>query len=248
MSIQKTLGKNIARLLDEKGWTQADLCEKIGKTSAYLSRVVSGQSWVSAEALDEISGALGVSAHQLLAPSHNRPPKEPRRATTAPIAITEAIRAVNRYDGLISIKIRSNQKRMSAPEAASERKQEVIFTNCEADYRPGFLKAMKKFGFDVTFANFPRESWGLMTMKQYDILIVACNDENRLMNYRHLELMAEYNNAVTRVLIDEKSQVSADVLKVTKPHIVVTRPFTVDKLVEAVIGAYGRAVSKKSKI
>lgn len=99
------LGRNIERFMPE-GWTQADLAEKIGKSAAYVSRVISGKTWVSRKVLQKISSALRKSYRDLLDDNG----KEPKRQIDGPeITVGQALRVLNEYDGLLSIKLRSKK-------------------------------------------------------------------------------------------------------------------------------------------
>lgn len=97
----KVLGKNLARILLERGWKQADFAQKIGRSSAYVSRIIGGHSWVSGEVIQAIAEAAGVHYSDLLAESET--PTKP--LTKQSVTITEALRVVNAYEGKLNLKI-----------------------------------------------------------------------------------------------------------------------------------------------
>jgi XRE family transcriptional regulator, regulator of sulfur utilization len=55
-----TLGDLIRRRLKDKGWSQADLADKIGTTSSQVSRIISGERGTTIEVLEKLARVLGV--------------------------------------------------------------------------------------------------------------------------------------------------------------------------------------------
>ena len=59
LSYQEAIGRVIARLRTEKGWTQTQLAEKIGSSQSAIHRVEKGQQNISLELVRKLSQALG---------------------------------------------------------------------------------------------------------------------------------------------------------------------------------------------
>lgn len=63
----KTLGKKVRELRERRGWTQAQLAEKVGySSSAGVNEVEQGRANASAERLVRLADAFGVSVGDLL--------------------------------------------------------------------------------------------------------------------------------------------------------------------------------------
>lgn len=65
-TLQQTLGENITRYRLEQGITQAQLAERVGVSTAFLSRVERGQKMMKVPTLLETADALKVSCDALL--------------------------------------------------------------------------------------------------------------------------------------------------------------------------------------
>ena len=231
------LGKNLDNILTKLGWSQTDLAARIGKSTGYVSKIISGDSWVSSEALIAISNQTGASLCELF-----QDDKQPSKTSKAQPTISEAIRAINAYQDLFSIKLKSGKK------ATEPKMIEVMFSDGDTPKRGSIKAEFAKAGFNIDFAATPRESWGKMTKKLYDVLIVHAQGEGKLLHYRHLELISDYNRGVLCVLID--SDPTEEVLKVCKPHLVFSQLPNPKKLAAALLEAFEKfqAKSKASDI
>ena len=69
----QTLGRRIARIRKERGYTQVELSEKIGITQSIVSAVERDERKLSAEMAIRFAGTLGVTMDELLAPAGGRP-------------------------------------------------------------------------------------------------------------------------------------------------------------------------------
>lgn len=72
--LEEIIGKNIARYREAAGLTQATLAEKIGISTAFVSRVERGQKKMKVETLYATAKVLNVSVDALLsteAPRHS---------------------------------------------------------------------------------------------------------------------------------------------------------------------------------
>ena len=65
-ALEEIIGRNIARYREAAGLTQAILAEKIGISTAFVSRVERGQKKVKVETLYATAKALNVSVDALL--------------------------------------------------------------------------------------------------------------------------------------------------------------------------------------
>ena len=65
--LEEIIGKNIARYREAAGLTQATLAEKIGISTAFVSRVERGQKKMKVETLYATAKVLNVSVDALLA-------------------------------------------------------------------------------------------------------------------------------------------------------------------------------------
>ena len=72
MSVKKLLGEKIKRMRKKRRLTQEQLAEMIEITPRNMSRIEVGESFVTAETLDKIIKALGVSAEILFSYEHIR--------------------------------------------------------------------------------------------------------------------------------------------------------------------------------
>ncbi len=70
-SLKCIIGTNIARYRNEKGLTQAELAERVGITTAFVSRVERGQKMLKVETLSIIAHELQVSCDALLRQESN---------------------------------------------------------------------------------------------------------------------------------------------------------------------------------
>lgn len=64
-------GRNLVKVLNEKGVTQRQLAESIGISEVSVSRYVSGERNPGAETVAKMARALGVSSDALLSPEKN---------------------------------------------------------------------------------------------------------------------------------------------------------------------------------
>jgi transcriptional regulator with XRE-family HTH domain len=74
----RNFSKNLQRILEEKGWTQKMLSEKVGVTQGNISLWISCRRSPSLETLDILSRVLNVTVSELLKDDSETP------ATTAP--------------------------------------------------------------------------------------------------------------------------------------------------------------------
>lgn len=63
-----TLGRRIRSLRAEKGWTQADLAERIGTSHQTVARSEAGLRTVGIEELLMLAGTFGITIAELVAP------------------------------------------------------------------------------------------------------------------------------------------------------------------------------------
>lgn len=66
MTIQMTLGNNVRRIRESKGWSQDKLSEESGLHRTYISGIERGVRNPTIEIVQEIALALDVSPSQLL--------------------------------------------------------------------------------------------------------------------------------------------------------------------------------------
>ena len=66
MTIQITLGNNVRRIRESKGWSQDKLSEESGLHRTYISGIERGVRNPTIEIVQEIALALGVNPSQLL--------------------------------------------------------------------------------------------------------------------------------------------------------------------------------------
>ena len=64
--LEKTIGSNISRYRTELGLTQSQLAEKVGVSTAFISRVERGQKMMKVQTLYATAQALNVSCDALL--------------------------------------------------------------------------------------------------------------------------------------------------------------------------------------
>ena len=63
---KKTVARNVRRLLDEQGWTQADLARAIGESEMRVSLMVRGITQPTMQIVVNTASALGVTLDDLL--------------------------------------------------------------------------------------------------------------------------------------------------------------------------------------
>lgn len=75
------MGDRLARIRRDRGFSQADLAEKLGVTQANVSDYERGRYVPNADTIVQLAQILGVSADQLLGlkPSKTNGPRPPRR-------------------------------------------------------------------------------------------------------------------------------------------------------------------------
>ena len=71
VSVESTVGQNVAKFRSQRGMTQAELAEAIGVSVAFVSRVERGQKMMKVATLQAMARALHVSCDALL--SSNSP-------------------------------------------------------------------------------------------------------------------------------------------------------------------------------
>ena len=78
---QETLGQRVARVRRERGYTQAELGERIGLRQSHLSDLETGRLQFSAEVIAKLAESLHTTADELLGlkPTRSAEPKTPRR-------------------------------------------------------------------------------------------------------------------------------------------------------------------------
>lgn len=62
----ETIAENIALLLEDRGWTQAQLASKTKIARPNISRIISGQENLSIERAERIANAFGLTLSDLL--------------------------------------------------------------------------------------------------------------------------------------------------------------------------------------
>ena len=62
----RVLSRNVRRMIEDRGWTQADLAEKSGVSLRAVSYLCMGQRYVRMDAFHRIADALGVQPCDLL--------------------------------------------------------------------------------------------------------------------------------------------------------------------------------------
>ena len=72
--MNETLGKRIATLRHEKGWTQEELAEKLGISAQAVSKWENDQTCPDISLLPELAGILGVSVDELLSGKQEKEP------------------------------------------------------------------------------------------------------------------------------------------------------------------------------
>jgi len=65
--IRNNIAANLRRLLERRGWTQAELAQRSGETEATISRIMRAQQMPGAGILARIAVALDVSQDRLTA-------------------------------------------------------------------------------------------------------------------------------------------------------------------------------------
>lgn len=63
----------IKEILSEKGITQKELCEMLGKSKQYVSNIVNGRGSISVPVLEEIAKVLSVPVASLFADYDKKP-------------------------------------------------------------------------------------------------------------------------------------------------------------------------------
>ena len=76
MNIKRQLGSKIKRLRQKRGYTQEQLAEKIQIAPRTLSGIENGENFVTAETLEKVFSALGVTGTDLFAFDHLKPQEE----------------------------------------------------------------------------------------------------------------------------------------------------------------------------
>lgn len=104
---EKILSKNLKLFLEEMGLNQVDLASRMGKSESYVSRILSGESWVSGKVLKAIATALGTSYRNLL--NEEKPDIKPPPAKHT-VTLAEALRVINASNEPLSFKRRSKKK------------------------------------------------------------------------------------------------------------------------------------------
>ncbi len=66
MKIVKRVGRNIRHYRDARGWTQAELAERVGTGRIYVAQLEAGSKQCSLEMLERIAKALRVKPAELL--------------------------------------------------------------------------------------------------------------------------------------------------------------------------------------
>jgi transcriptional regulator with XRE-family HTH domain len=66
MHLRKTIGENIRRLRNRKGWTQERLATRSGLSLNFIGNLERGNANVSADSLERIAKCLGVGVPQLV--------------------------------------------------------------------------------------------------------------------------------------------------------------------------------------
>lgn len=76
MNIKRQLGNKIKRLRQKRGFTQEQLAEKIQIAPRTLSGIENGENFMTAETLEKVFSALGVTGTELFAFDHLKPQEE----------------------------------------------------------------------------------------------------------------------------------------------------------------------------
>ncbi len=75
---QEKIGLFLAQARKEKGWTQAELAEKLGVSNRSISRWETGKTMPDYSLLSPLCGALGLSVNELFAAERMPPPPVPQ--------------------------------------------------------------------------------------------------------------------------------------------------------------------------
>ena len=76
MNIKRQLGNKIKRLRQKRGFPQEQLAEKIQIAPRTLSGIENGENFMTAETLEKVFSALGVTGTELFAFDHLKPQEE----------------------------------------------------------------------------------------------------------------------------------------------------------------------------
>jgi transcriptional regulator with XRE-family HTH domain len=82
--ILRDVGRRVAELRREHGWTQEQLGERGGVSRHYIQGVEVGRENLTLRNLSRIASLLGVDARELLEPPTNRAPGRPGRPRKEP--------------------------------------------------------------------------------------------------------------------------------------------------------------------
>ena len=77
--LKKAYGKNIKRLREQNGFTQAQLAENAQLAEKYLSAIERGAQWGSFTTMIALANALGVEPYELLLPQSQAVSYDSRR-------------------------------------------------------------------------------------------------------------------------------------------------------------------------
>ncbi|MDR0909377.1 MAG: helix-turn-helix domain-containing protein [Spirochaetaceae bacterium] len=64
-SIKNTLSHNIRLLRTKRGWSQAQLAEKVGTSVNHISRIETSKKWPFPDTLQHLADSLGVDVYKL---------------------------------------------------------------------------------------------------------------------------------------------------------------------------------------
>ncbi len=76
MSVKKELGLKIKRLRQKEGLTQEQFAEKVGVATRTLAGIEIGESFVSAQTIENIMQYTGITFEDFVISSHLRPTKD----------------------------------------------------------------------------------------------------------------------------------------------------------------------------
>jgi transcriptional regulator with XRE-family HTH domain len=76
--LKLTVGRRVAEIRRERGWTQERMAERLDCSVQWLSRIEGGGENMTLDTLASLANTLGVTAIDLLTPGEEEPRRRPR--------------------------------------------------------------------------------------------------------------------------------------------------------------------------
>lgn len=119
MDMNKTVGKRISEILEQKGWTQVKLADKMNVSRQVMNNIIQGNKNVTIAEVKKIADILGVNTDDLTKPFEKEEEPEPIMAFMGEVSTKEAREGLKKAEEIMDMIVFHQQTNDSFKEMMS---------------------------------------------------------------------------------------------------------------------------------